>query len=256
MANIIACRISSYRPFEQLALPHLASLGVRYVELVAPDARAIGQTREELRRHGLSVSSMHGALDLARDDVAAQIDEQAPVFAALNCARIFVSVKAGTVETQVAHRRLRQAGEAAALHDLTLMVETHPDLATNADVALQTIQSVNLPNVRVNFDPANLHFYNERIDPADELRKIAPYVSGVHLKDTNGGYRAWHFPALGEGVVDFPKLFSILDDVGYDGPFTLEIEGIEGEVKSEALTRERIAKSIEYLRSLGRFARD
>lgn len=253
MANIIACRISSYRPFESIAYGHLASVGIRHVEILAPGPREIGAARDELRRHGLSVSSMHGKLDLSRDDVAAQIDDQAPVFAALNCHRFFVSVKADSVGVPDAVKRLRFAGEAAAVHDLTLMIETHPDLATNADIALETMRLVDHPNVRINFDPANLYFYNENIAAVGELARIAPYVAAVHLKDTNGGFREWHFPALGAGVVDFPGLFATLDSIGYEGPYTLEIEGVEGEQKTEALVCERIAQSLEYLKQLDRF---
>jgi inosose dehydratase len=109
--------------------------------------------------------------------------------------------------------------------------------------------------VRINFDTANVYFYNHGVDAVAELERLAEFVAAVHLKDTDGGYRHWHFPALGRGVVDFGGVFRVLDEAGYAGPYTLEIEGIEGEERTEALVCGRIAESVEFLRMLGRFAR-
>ena len=84
-----------------------------------------------------------------------------------------------------------------------------------------------------------------------ELEKIRSYVASVHLKDTNGKPKTWYFPTLGEGVVDFPKVFQLLNEVGFHGPFTLEMEGIQGENLSFEETHQRIVDSVNYLRSIG-----
>ena len=196
---------------------------------------------------------MHGECDLSRADIARQVADQMPAFAALGCSIMFVSARRGDLPPETAYARLREAGEVAAGHGVTIVLETHPDLITNADVALQTMRGVDHPHVRVNFDTANIYFYNRGVDGVAELRKIVPYVAAVHLKDTDGGYRHWHFPALGEGIVDFAGVFDVLDAAGFAGPCTLEIEGIEGEQKTAELVRRRIAQSVDYLRSLGRF---
>mgnify|MGYP001170525510 CR=1 FL=1 len=101
------------------------------------------------------------------------------------------------------------------------------------------------------FDTANVYYYNEGVDVVEELRQIARYVAAVHLKDTNGGFKTWHFPALGDGVVDFPSLFEVLEAVSYQGPLTLEIEGIEGETLTEEIARTRVEQSLAYLDRLG-----
>ena len=68
------------------------------------------------------------------------------------------------------------------------------------------MKGVNHPNVRINFDTGNIYFYNQNTDVVAELRKIIDYVASVHLKETDGGYESWNFPALGKGVVDFPAV--------------------------------------------------
>lgn len=256
MSSWIACRTASYRPFEHLALPHLAPLGVRFVEIPLPRREEWPAVRDELAKHGLSASSLHGECDIRQDDLATRIEAQMPAFAEFGCRYLFVSVKAEDLPRERAYAQLRAAGEIAARHGVTIVLETHPDLATNAATVLATMSGVNHPAVRINFDTANICFYNEGADPAAELQAIAPYVAAIHLKDTDGGYRHWHFPALGQGVVDFPQIFQILDETGFQGPSTLEIEGIEGEQKTEDLICGRIVESINFLRKIGRFEKD
>ena len=41
------------------------------------------------------------------------------------------------------------------------------------------------------------------------------------------------------------------DDRGFSGPFTFELEGIEGESLTEAETQARVARSLDHLRRLG-----
>jgi len=250
--SIIACRISSYAPFEALAYEHLASLGLRFVEIHVPAGDQVHATRDALSAYGLTASTMQGQLDLARPDAAAQVAAQMPALEALGTKIMMVSVKAGQTPLNVVYDRLRSAGDEAARWGVTIAVETHPDLATNAQTALATMRAVNHPSVRINFDTANIYFYNRDVDGLAELRQVADYVASVHLKDTDGGYRHWHFPALGRGVVRFSEVFRILDSVGFAGPCTLEIEGLEGEARTERLVCDRVAESVGYLRGLGR----
>jgi sugar phosphate isomerase/epimerase len=248
----IACRPMSYAPFHERAYAHLAGIGIRLVEIHVPPPGELDTVRATLARHGLSATSLQGELDLARENIAAQMATAIPALEALDTQILFLSVRAGDLPLDQAYARLRTAGDVAARHGITLVLETHPDLVTNAEVALATMHGVDHPNVRINFDTANVYYYNRDVDAVAELRRIAPYVASVHLKDTDGGYEHWHFPALGEGIVDFPGIFDVLDASGFDGPCTLEIEGIEGEEKTPALVCERMARSAAYLRELGR----
>jgi sugar phosphate isomerase/epimerase len=73
------------------------------------------------------------------------------------------------------------------------------------------------------------------------------------LKDHNGEYETWNFPTLGTGVVDIPGVLRILKEHNYDGPITMEVEGIRGVEWTKATTKKAIADSAAYLRSLGNF---
>jgi inosose dehydratase len=113
------------------------------------------------------------------------------------------------------------------------------------------MKAIDHPNVRVNFDTANIHFYNKHTDSPTELKKIIDYVATVEVKDHNGEYKVWHFPALGKGVVDIPGVLRILRDHGYGGPITMEIEGITGVERDLARIQKDIEDSTAYMRTLG-----
>ena len=148
---------------------------------------------------------------------------------------------------------LQRLGELAASLGITVALETHKGPTQNAQAMLALMAEVDHSHVRLNFDTGNIGYYNQGVNPADELEKVAPLVRNVHVKDNRGGFEDWYFPALGEGgAVDFRRIREILDGVGFRGPYTIEIEGIGGEPEPGTKERqERIRRSIEHLRSCG-----
>jgi sugar phosphate isomerase/epimerase len=105
--------------------------------------------------------------------------------------------------------------------------------------------------VGFNYDTGNIYYYNDDIDPAEDIQEIADRVIHVHLKDTQGGKSQWQFCALGEGRVNFPNVIQTLESVGYDGPYSLEIEGWEGEDLNREQHQQRLVQSLDYLRKIG-----
>jgi sugar phosphate isomerase/epimerase len=95
---------------------------------------------------------------------------------------------------------------------------------------LRTIEDINLPNLGINLDPANLLLYG-KANPVDALDVFGAYVRGVHAKDgeypTNGRELGREKP-LGQGRVNFPALIGKLKALGYAGALTIERE-ISGE---------------------------
>ena len=69
----------------------------------------------------------------------------------------------------------------------------------------------------------------------------------MHLKDKAGSTREWDFPALGEGDVDFPKVFQKLEAAGNDCPFSVEIEFTQAGPESLAQINVAVETSAKYL---------
>lgn len=146
---------------------------------------------------------------------------------------------------------VRELGEHARERGMVLALETHSPLVTNSDVALGTLDAVGCDNVLINWDTANIYYMNDGIDGVAELRRVADRVGHVHLKDSRKKPGEWFFPALGEGTIDFAEVFGILDEAGFTGTMSLEIEGIAGEVPALEVRRKRIEDSLAHLARLG-----
>ena len=250
MENIIACNLGSYRQFGADAYIHLAEIGLTNVEIGVPSAESINEVQSKLNAHGLTATSLLGRCDIQSEAVVSDFQPTLEIADKMGVKVIFVSVHAGDADRNAVYDRLRAIGENAAPAGIKVCLETHPDLIHNGDIALETMQAVNHPNICVNFDTGNVYYYNHNVTAVGEVEKVISHVGAVHLKDTNGGYRTWHFPALGEGVVDFKAVFQTLNDAGFYGPFTMELEGIEGETVDEAGVKARVADSLQHLKDI------
>ena len=251
MKNLIAARIGCYQDHQDAGWAHLPSIGVHHVEISMPKPGELDAVKQKLIDNGLSATSMEVGCDIQRADVA---DSMIPAFDAcsvLGTKICFVSVHADELPRETAWQRLRAVGDAAAASDITICMETHPDLAFNGEIALATMKAVDHPNVRINFDTANIYYYNHECTTISELEKIIDYIGSVHIKDSTGGYRKDIFPTVGTGIVDFPEVFRILGESGFTGPYTLELEGSEKRTLEEQL--KHVADSVAHLRNLGAF---
>lgn len=97
-----------------------------------------------------------------------------------------------------------------------------------AKVLLQFIEDVGRPNLKVNFDPANMILYGTG-DPIDALTVLGRYVVSVHCKD--GDWPPLDQPEalgeerpLGKGSVGIPRFISKLKEIGYTGILCIERE--------------------------------
>ncbi|MCA1595981.1 MAG: sugar phosphate isomerase/epimerase [Chloroflexi bacterium] len=246
MPNIIACRPESYGRYGDRAFEDMCALGIRYVEIPAPPLEQVETVSNRLREHGLSATSVTCGAKVQDPDFLEKVSAVVAAAAALHAPVIFTSQKAGEMDKSQVFDLLRRAGDAAGESDTTFVLETHPDLCENGQNALATMQAIDHPHVRINFDPANVHYYNQHVNAVTEFKKVLPYVRAVHLKDTNGGYQAHHFPAIGDGVVDWQTIFALMNERGIEGPFTLEMEGIAGEQLTFEETSACIRRSLEY----------
>ena len=252
-ANRLACRLANYGKFQEAALPHLQNLGVRYVFMNVPEAGAVEQEMARLAEHGLKPLVIRANTDLSKDSSVEELGQQAAICEKMGVKYMFLSAKRNDAAREVVFDRLRRAGDLAAKHGVTIALETHPDLGTNGDVHLETMKAINHPNIRVNFDTANITYYNKNTDALAELKKIIDYVATVEIKDHSGEFETWNFPAVGQGVVDVPAILALLRQHGYRGPITLEFEGVKGVELSELETKLAVAESMAYIRSLGCF---
>lgn len=121
--------------------------------------------------------------------------------------------------------RLGQVADLFADHGLTCSLETGQEAATDLRAFLEDLGK---PNVRVNFDPANLILYDKG-DPIAGLQTLLPYVASCHIKDAKKTKTpgTWgEEVTVGTGEVDWRAFFATL---GSHFSGTLAIEREAGE---------------------------
>jgi L-ribulose-5-phosphate 3-epimerase len=137
---------------------------------------------------------------------------------------------------------LATVGQLAAEQGITVAFETGQE---TADLLKLTLDELKAPNLRVNFDPANMLLYDKG-DPIRAVEMLGPYIRSVHVKDANRTKvpGAWGEEVpLGQGQANIKLFVKTLKKVGYRGPLC-----IEREVGDQKQRFEDIAHGIRYLR--------
>jgi L-ribulose-5-phosphate 3-epimerase len=246
----------------------LALRGHNFGGLVIPESAVITERADEftvrrfclyLADHEVSISGCNvGGADIRTVDGVELTERRIRFAAEWFAAKLCISgagQPASAAERTAVITHLRRLGDCAAECGVTLALETHKGPTQNAHAMLELMKDVDHPHVRLNFDTGNITYYNRDVDPCAELDQVKHLVSNVHLKDNRGGFEDWYFPAVGEGgSVDFSRVRQILDEVGFPGPYTIEIEGIAGEPEPGLEERhDRVRRSVSHLRACGYF---
>jgi len=246
----------------------LALRGHNFGGLVIPESAVVTEKAtdaeaasfvEHLARHGVKVSGCNvgGANILTPEGV--ETTENRIRFAKKWFGVGLVVSGAGQpaddAERKVASDALRRIGDTAGEAGVVVALETHKGPTQNADAMLELMEALKHPNVLLNFDTGNIAYYNPGTDPVAELERVKTLVRNVHVKDNRGRPEDWYFPAVGDGgAVDFRRVREVLDGVGYQGAYTIEIEGIQGEPEPGLDGRvDRVARSVAHLRACGYF---
>jgi len=145
----------------------------------------------------------------------------------------FIPEDAGHEHYPTLVQAVRGVCESLARREQVFALETGQETA-------QTLQrfiiEVGAPNLRVNFDPANMILYAND-EPIAATQVLAPWIDGVHCKDGFGPTKPGqlgHEVPFGEGAVDARRWLQALLNTGFRGPLTIERE-IHGEAQKQGI---------------------
>ncbi len=120
---------------------------------------------------------------------------------------------------------VRRVSDRAAGNNQTFALETGQE---PAHVLLAFLNDVNRPNLKINFDPANMILYGTG-DPIEALGILGGQVISVHAKDGDwppagvAGALGTERP-LGQGSVGMERFVTKLKEIGYRNPMNIERE--------------------------------
>jgi len=127
------------------------------------------------------------------------------------------------------YEHIEEISDYAKERNLLVTLETHGNGFTgeshtaSGKMYLPIIKHINKDNIRICYDTANVIFY-EGVRPEEDIVYVAEYLGYLHVKDKNLLRGVLNFPALGQGNVNFARIFNVFRDYNYTGPFSVEIE--------------------------------
>ena len=103
------------------------------------------------------------------------------------------------------------------------------------------IRDVNLPNLAVGLDTANVILYG-KANPVDAVDILGPHIRSIHAKDgkwPTDPSQLGEEVQIGKGLVDFRTVFTKLHRIGYTGAVTIERE-TSGPQQIEDVRQEKV----------------
>jgi len=165
----------------------------------------------------------------------------------------------GIIETSFKElvRRWKPILDFAHENGITINYELHPacDCFDGATFDMFLEYSNEHPSACLNYDPS--HFILQQLDLYEFIKVYGSRIKGFHVKDGEfnpsakqgvySGFQSWskragRFRTVGDGQIDFKKVFSLLTEAGYDGWAVLEWED---PVRDPEDAAKRCAKFIE-----------
>lgn len=156
----------------------------------------------------------------------------------------FIPHDAADPRRGVLTERIRHVARVFVDHGVRVALETGQE---TADTLAELLTDLGDTGVGVNFDPANMILYGMG-EPVQALRRLAPWVRQVHIKDAIASERPGEWGTevpVGEGDVDWAAFFATLREAGLRVDLVIEREAGDRRVEDVRRAREVIARHVD-----------
>lgn len=224
------------------AVRDIAASGYTGVEVFDGDLLAYADDPDRLlsvlEASGVELVSVYSGANFIYDDIAAdefaKLERAASLAARFGAGRLVFgggakrSGGAREGDIRALARGLDRAGEIAAAHGLG--ASYHPHLGTLVETpdALDAL----MDGCDVQFCPDTAHLAAGGGDPAELIDRYAARLGHVHLKDLTRANTT--FQPLGEGELDFDRVFRAIEEAGYDDWLIVELDAYDGDAAAAA----------------------
>ena len=240
------------------------------------DDAYLARVREALEGHGLAMPMLCCSPDFTQPHPQArrrEIEREKTLIAAtVRLGGGFCRVLSGQRRPEVSRQQgvrwvvecIHELLDCAAGHKIVLAIENHykdnywqhPEFAQKSDVFVEIVHQIESPWFGVQFDPSNTILAGE--DPIELLEQVKHRVVTMHasdrfllpghtmeelqrMEDAVGYASILSHGVVGKGLNDYPRIFRMLREAGFDGWVSIE-DGLNG--------LEEIRASAEFLRPL------
>lgn len=281
-----AARQAGWSDLEVIA--KAAEMGFKCIEFAGlnppegeSDLAFASKVREACNKHGLDIINYTVGADFLcgsdgdLDAEIARIQDEVRIAEALgapgmrhDASRGFPEGHAGPKSFDAALDRLAQGCRAvtefAEGRGIRTMVENHGYFCQDSERVEKLICAVNHPNFGALIDTGNFACADE--DSAQAVARLAPYAFHVHVKDFHCKSGMMPFPGagwfhtragnflrgaiIGHGEIPVFQCLCLLHWAGYQGPLSIEFEGMEDPLEGIALGQAHLKELLIWLKSL------
>lgn len=215
--------------------------------------------RDICAKHGVKVASLSGHSPLMKPEAAVDRLTRAIVQADAVGAKFVNSdemVKPDWMDDEFAHQTMRytltRAEQVARRHEVFVCIEPHGIYTKTAAGLLKIVKLVPSPWIQVNWDTGNSYLAGLE-DPYDGLKLVRNHVRHIHAKDISMQQssaergKVTGTPvgcACGEGVVDWEKVFKILDPLDREIFLSVECGKIDEAERSLKFLKKALGKRL------------
>jgi L-ribulose-5-phosphate 3-epimerase len=227
-----------------------------WFEHIDPDTVSdaeLARIEGKLRDLGLRPVSLSGHAPLQTAEGAERFGRAIDIAAALGMEVVNTYTGDATTEEEreAYFANVAELCDRAAGHGLKIGMETDSNMLPTAEVGVAILDRIGRPDVLgFNYDPGNVVYY-AGADPLTDIRFALPRLVHVHFKDKIGGKGVFNFPPPGDGELDMIGLLAIIDEAGYDGPISAEVEFDERGWPDYDACLAAARRSVDNLRGMG-----
>ena len=221
------------------ALADLKSRGYGGVEfcLDSPPVQATKFDDEAARRYarmlreaGLEVYSVsHHGNFVSDDRFLGELKRLIPLARTMGT-KLFV-ISSGPIDKNnriaqlsIVEKRLRELAPVAEKAGVILALEPEPGLAVEStNEMVRLIWKIESPALRINLDIGHAFLTDENL--IESIRQAAKLIVHTHIDDMAGGAHKHLIPGTGE--IDLPSVITALFEIGYDGPFVVDLFNLD-----------------------------
>ena len=227
--------------------------------------RLIQKEKEVSKRYGIKINQVHGPWQYPiKDDTVEGRTERMDKMkkavrftAALSCKYIVIHpimpfgiedlINDMAQQTLILNKEFfGELLEEAKKYNVILCLENMPfenfSLSKPSEI-LRFVNNMNCDSLKICFDTGHAAVFNNE-NVADAVRKLGNEIKTLHVHDTRLGLDL-HLPPT-FGVIDWKAFVKALNDIGFDGVFSLEI----GEVKQG---KELLETTLKYYFDIAEF---